>query len=297
MEIEKQLSIIIPTYSRYRQPVRTIEALRRQIAGQGFRDSVEVLLVDDGNEPQLAERLRNYVAAQNEPFLRYVASPENRGASAAYNLGAASSRGALVAFLDDDIVPADDYISATVSVHRAHPEALVINGNLRPLRNDIYSQFWFYYYDAVFNRPGQQFYTVKMLASGHFSIKRKLFELENPLFDTSLTAREDFDFYLRLEKRGIPVYKEDSIIAFNDCRSNLYQFLKQRTWYGRGQEQLVQKHGAAFIAAKERNYDVPPNRKFLHLYLLLRFTRKCLRLYRAAAAMVNRTGARADPAK
>jgi len=279
MDAQKQVSIIIPTYNRYRQLVRTVDVLVRQILTNELTDSAEVLIVDDGNEAKIAARVRDYILGQNHCFLHHLGLAENRGASAAYNTGAEASHGVLLAFLDDDIVPADDYIRAIIRVHHQHPEALVINGNLRPLRNDVYSRFWFYYYDAIFNRPGEQFYTVKMLASGHFSMKRTLLDLENPLFDTSLTAREDFDLYLRLEKRGIPVYKDDSIVAFNDCRSTLYGFLKQRLWYGRGQEQLVAKHGAALLADKEKNYDVPPNKKYLHLYIILRLARKTLRLY------------------
>ncbi len=288
MDAQKRLSIIIPTYNPYRQPVRTVDVLVRQILTNELTDSVEVLIVDDGNEAELAARVRDHIVRQNHHFLRYLGLPENRGASAAYNAGVEASRGMLLAFLDDDIVPADDYICAIIRVHQQHQDALVINGNLLPLRNDVYSRFWFYYYDAIFNKPGEQFYTVKMLASGHVSMKRTLLDLENPLFDTSLTAREDFDLYLRLEKQGIPVYKDDSIVAFNDCRSNLYGFLKQRLWYGRGQEQLVAKHGVALIADKEKNYDVPPNKEYLHLYILLRLARKTLKLYTKMRRLVER---------
>jgi glycosyltransferase involved in cell wall biosynthesis len=276
---QKPLSIIIPTYNRYRQLVRTVDALVSEILNHELADSVEVLIVNDGSEAEVAGRVRGYVVRQGHSFLRYLALPENRGASAAANAGVQASHGELLAFIDDDIVPAGDYIRAIIRAHERHREALVINGNLRPLRDDQYSGFWFYYYNAVFNRPGEEFYTVKMLASGHCSMKRSLLDVENPLFDTSLTARQDYDLYLRLEKRGIPVYKDDSIVAFNDCRSTLYAFLKQRLWYTRGQEQLVAKHGAALIAEKQANYVVPPNKKYLHLYILLRLARKTLKLY------------------
>src|SRR5438132_9823009 len=135
---QKQLSIVIPTYSRYRQPVRTVDALVRQILTHALTNAVEVLVVDDGNEAELAARLRHYIVHQNHNFLRYVPLPENRGASAAYNAGAEASQGLLLAFLDDDIVPADDYIYSIIKVHQQHPDALVIKGNLCPLRNVVY---------------------------------------------------------------------------------------------------------------------------------------------------------------
>ncbi len=117
-----------------------------------------------------------------------------------------------------------------------------------------------------------------MLASGHFSIKRSVLTKEHPLFDASLTSREDLDLYLRLKKQGIPSYKDDSILAFNDCRDTLTGFIKQRLWYGRGQEQLVAKHGKALVYAQPH---VPPNRRFLHLYMLLRLAQRGVRVWAA----------------
>jgi glycosyltransferase involved in cell wall biosynthesis len=288
MDAQKQVSIIVPTYNRYPQLVRTVDLLVRQILTYELTDSVEVLIVDDGSAAEIATRVRDYIVRQNHCFLRYLVLPENRGASAARNTGAQASQGALLAFLDDDIVPADDYIRAIIRVHQQHPEALVINGNLRPLHDDLYSGFWFHYYDAIFNRPGEQFYAIEMLSSGHFSMKRTLRDIENPLFDTFLTAREDYDLYLRLEKRGIPVYKDDSIVAFNDCRDTLCGFLKQRLWYGGGQEQLVAKHGAALIADKQKSCVVPPKKKYLHLYILLRLARRTFKLYTAVRQLFER---------
>jgi len=283
MDTEKQLSIIIPTYNRYAKAVRTVNALSSQILGNDLASSVEVLIVDDGSEPACAARMRDFILGQNHPFLRHIELPDNRGASAARNAGALASRGSLLAFLDDDIVPADDYVPAVIQAHQRHPDSLVINGNLRPLRRNVYSEFWFYYYNTVFNRPGKEFYTVEMLASGHVTMKRSVMTRENPLFDPSLTAREDFDLYLRLKKQGIPSYKDDSILAFIDSRTTLVGFLKQRMGYDRGQEQLIAKHGKAVV---QMQTIVPPNRKYLHLYILLRLTRRAARLYAAARRQV-----------
>ena len=150
------------------------------------------------------------------------------------------------------------------------------------MHRDIYSGFWFHHYNAVFNKPGEQFYAVGMLASGHFSMKRSLATRENPLFDASLTSREDYDLFLRLEKQGIPSYKDDRILAFIECRRTLIGFLRQRMWYGRGQDQLIAKHGSAFISSMQRRSVVPPVTRYVHLYLILRLTRKVVRWYEAA---------------
>jgi glycosyltransferase involved in cell wall biosynthesis len=264
-----------------------VKVLSSQIVANKLSSSVEVLVVDDGSEPACVARTRDFIQRQNQRFLHYFELPKNRGASTARNAGALASSGALLAFLDDDIVPADDYVSAVIRAHQRHPDALVINGNLRPLKRSVYADFWFYYYDAVFNRPGQGFYTIEMLASGHFSMKRSVLTRESPLFDDTLTAREDLDLYLRLKKLGIPSYKDDSILAFIDCRSTLIGFLKQRMWYGRGQEQLIAKHGKALVL---KQAIAPPNKRFLHLYVLLRLTQRAARLHGAVRSWLMADG-------
>jgi glycosyltransferase involved in cell wall biosynthesis len=273
---ELQLSIVIPTYNRYERAVRAVGALSDQILAINLASAVEVIVVDDGSERACAALIKEFIDGENHPFLRFVGLPENRGASGARNAGAQASRGVIVAFLDDDIVPAADYVAAIIRSHQQHPEALVINGNLRALRPSVYADFWFYYYNAAFNRPGESFFTIGMLASGHFSMKRSLLTRVDPLFDTSLTSREDLDLYIRLKAAGVPSYKDDSILAFIDCRHTLVGFLKQRMWYDRGQEQLIAKHGKAVVQSQPI---APPNKRFLHLYILLRLTRKSARWY------------------
>jgi glycosyltransferase involved in cell wall biosynthesis len=277
MVADVQLTVVIPTHNRHESAVRAVTALAGQIVAGDLASAVEVLVVDDGSEAECAAKTGDAIGRLNHPFLRYLALPENLGASGARNAGAAASRGALVAFLDDDIVPADDYLRAIIRAHALHPEALVINGNLRASRPSVYAEFWFYYYSAVFNRPGQTFFTIEMLSSGHWSLKRSLLDRVQPLFDTALTSREDFDLYLRLKQQGIPSYKDDTVLAFIDTRATLVSFLRQRLWYSRGQDQLVAKHGVAAT----RQVLAPPNPRFWHLYALIRLTRRTARYYRA----------------
>lgn len=281
-DADKQLSIIIPSRNRSSRAIALLDALSDQILAGHLSGSVEVILLDDASEPACVARIRDAVVRRNREFVRCLELPENLGAAGARNAGVEVSRGALLAFLDDDIVPAPNYVAAIIKAHEQHPGALVINGNLLPLRQHVYADFWYYYYNAVFNRPGETFYPIEMLASGHCSIKRSVLAFERPLFDPSLTAREDLDLYLRLMKRGIPSYKDDSVLAYNECRHTLTGFLKQRLWYARGQEQLIAKHGTT--AAQTRRMP-PPHRRFLHLYALLRLSQRGARWYQTARRM------------
>ena len=261
-------SVIIPTHNRPDALARILTTLTNEIARGGLAGEVEIVVADDASEPPAFEALPSHLRQLDSGILKVVRLPVNRGASAARNAGVENSAGELLIFLDDDIVPADDYLGATLEEHLHHPEILVLNANLRPLRDDIYSRFWFYYYASTFNRPGD-LYQVAMLASGNSSLKRSVLSLENPLFDTALPTREDFDLYLRLKARGIEAWKSDHILAYNDCRSSLRGFITQRLHYADGQQHLLAKYDAELLNDENRRRQVPRNWRFAHLYLAL----------------------------
>jgi len=270
-----EASIIIPTRNRPDALARILDKLTCEIEEHALADKVEIVVVDDASDRPAADELPQHYRAT--PFLKLLRLARNGGASAARNLGVTNSMGRILILIDDDIVPAEDYIRATLREHQAHPEILALNGNLRPLRDDVYSRFWFYYYAAVFNRAGG-LYQVPMLASGNCSIKRALLEIENPLFDPSLPTREDFDLYLRLKIRGIPMFKSDRILAFNDCRRSLFAFVAQRMRYVEGHRHLARKYDAAFLEEESPVKAVPMAAQFLHLYLVLAVARRALAL-------------------
>ena len=254
--------------------MRSLDALAAELDGNSLHDAVEVIVVDDGSNEGVRVQVRECLGRRWRGMVRYIEQPQNGGAAAARNAGAAASRGAVIAFLDDDIVPAPGFAAAWIGFHERHPRALIACGDLQTMHNDAYGGFWAHEYGGVFQRPGPVPYTVAMLSSGHFCIKRELLQIETSLFDESLTAREDFDLYLRLKKRGINVYKADGVLAVVECRRSLSAFFKQHAWYGRGQEQLERKYGRDLLIreASERQ-PTPPNWRYAHLYLVARIAR------------------------
>ena len=261
-----QVSVIIPTHNRAAALDRILAILLREIGQHGLTGHVEIVVVDDASEPPAVVALLERYHASLGETLKVVRMEKNRGASAARNLGVEHSGGELLVFIDDDIVPADDYLRAVIEVHRSAPEKLVLNARLLPLRKDVYSRFWFYYYSSTFDKPGD-LYQVPMLASGNCSIKRAVVSIENPLFDPALPTQEDFDLYLRLKARGIPVYMAKRILAFNDCRNSLLGFIVQRLRYAEGQQCLLRKYSREVLRSESDSRKAPINWRFLHLYL------------------------------
>jgi glycosyltransferase involved in cell wall biosynthesis len=264
-----KVSIIIPTYNRFNKLANLLNSLISQIREHRLEENVEVLIVDDCSAPVIAERIKHLLDRSNCHFLRLFSLDRNRGQSFARNYGLSQSTGDIIIFFDDDCLAERNYIIETVRVHKEHPEVMVLNGNLKNLRKDFYSNFWFYSYNAVFNKEGSNFYRVDRLASGNSSIKRALLRIINPLFDESLPSREDYDLYLRLRENGIGLYKSDDIIAYLDCRDSLVGLIKQRVWYAKGEYYIRKKYGEEFIIAdeKEHKIDIRQYSSFLAMFL------------------------------
>lgn len=97
--------------------------------------SWELLLVDDGSTDKSTEiALQHAEAAPGQ--VRYLEHPdhENRGASAARNLGIVHARGEMIAFLDSDDVWLKNRLERSVELLRRYPDVDMVYGE---------SEYWY----------------------------------------------------------------------------------------------------------------------------------------------------------
>lgn len=90
---DPRFSVIIPVLNRARIVRRAIDSVRAQ-----GRDDVEVIVIDDGSTDGTADA----VAAYNDPAVRLIKHPYNKGVCAARNTGIEAARGAWCVMLDSD---------------------------------------------------------------------------------------------------------------------------------------------------------------------------------------------------
>ncbi|MGH7855414.1 MAG: glycosyltransferase, partial [Candidatus Binatia bacterium] len=112
------VSVIIATYNRDHLIAETLDS----VLGQSFRD-FEIILVDDGSTDNTRE-----VVARYGTHVQYIYQ-NNRGPSAARNLGVRQARGSWISIQDSDDLSAPNHLSVLHAYADAHPNVGMIFAN------------------------------------------------------------------------------------------------------------------------------------------------------------------------
>jgi dolichyl-phosphate beta-glucosyltransferase len=92
-------SIVIPAYNESQRLGATLERVLAYVHLRGWE--AEVIVVNDGSRDNTAEIVREF--AKNNPILRLVENPGNRGKGYSVRNGILNSRGDIVVFSDADL--------------------------------------------------------------------------------------------------------------------------------------------------------------------------------------------------
>lgn len=98
----RTISIVIPTYNNLKL---LLQCLHSTHALTYPRDSLEIIVVDNGSSDGTPESLKNAY-----PRVKQIRLDTNTGFAFACNRGAAEASGEFVAFLNDDALPSPDWI-------------------------------------------------------------------------------------------------------------------------------------------------------------------------------------------
>jgi glycosyltransferase involved in cell wall biosynthesis len=179
------VSVIIPTYNRGWILSEAIDS----VLNQEFED-FELIVVDDGSTDNTWEILDAY--GRDIIALRQ----SNQGVSAARNRGISEAIGQLVAFLDSDDLWLPGKLSRQVDFFYSTPDALVSQTEEIWIRNGVRvnpGKRHQKYSGMIFERSLE----LCLVSPSAVMIKKKLFDRVG-LFDESLKACEDYDFWLRI---------------------------------------------------------------------------------------------------
>lgn len=120
------LSIVVSTYNRAADLRRMLDALAQNRTEAGLR--WEVLVVDNASSDNTAAALQDFAATA--PMAVVGLYEARRGKSHGLNQALGLARGDIIAFIDDDILVADDWVATLVAHFRSHPDARCVGGRV-----------------------------------------------------------------------------------------------------------------------------------------------------------------------
>lgn len=180
------VSVVVPTCGRLDLLDRCLDALTRQTLDAA---SYELIVVDDAPSHNTLHLVAGWRArtALRGPRLAYVANPGPHGPAAARNRGWRMAQAPIVAFTDDDTVPAPDWLEHALAAFGDQVDALC--GRVEtplPARPTDYQ------------REARRLETAEFVTANCFCRKGVLEALDG--FDERFTApwREDSDLHFRL---------------------------------------------------------------------------------------------------
>jgi GT2 family glycosyltransferase len=227
------ISVIIPSHNRR----ILLQQVLGSLAEQTFpADQFEVIVVLDGCTDDSIDMLRKL----SVPFCLHSIEQEPTGASAARNHGAKQAAGELLIFLDDDIVPAPNFIQAHVNAHQESNGLVVIGYSPAILgEHSFFSLELRGWWEAMFRsmrQPGHRFLFSDML-SGNFSISRDVFHTSGG-FDLNFPVHEDYEFGVRLIRAGIAFAFEQNAIGVHHEKTDIRRPLQRKYHEGIADVQL-----------------------------------------------------------
>lgn len=178
------ISVIIPTFNRAPFLKKAIES----VLSQAYQD-FELIVVDDGSGDDTVSTVSFYAGRA-----RYI-KQENKGVSAARNLGIKKSSGEFVAFLDSDDWWDREKLAVQVAEMQQNPgyfishtqEIWYKNGRMLNQKKK-HRKFHGYIFDKCL--------PMCVVSMSTAIVRRGLFDRVG-MFDESLLCCEDYDFWLR----------------------------------------------------------------------------------------------------
>lgn len=255
------VSCIITTHNR----VNLLQFALNSVLAQTYPE-LEIFIVDDGSEDTTPEVCQAW--AREDSRIRYIRVPFPQGANHARNIGISQANGKYIAFLDDDDEWKPDKIKIQCEVLEGTEESFVFCSKYLAYTNDqhqvvkrkrsVEDRDVIRYEDLLtFNWIGE---TSKIMVLT--SLARDV------RFDENLTSAQDYDFYLRILKRGyVAVNVKEPLVDIN-IHSGPRISTSTSAKY-KGQRKIILKYYNDM--SKEQK------RRQLHHYRMLEWSRNRLR--------------------
>ena len=202
--MEITISVVVPTYNRPQLLKNCLRNLCNQALDQNL---YEIIVVSDGPDNETNAMVAQYKML-TKARIHFLSLPTKKGPAAARNLGWQNATGVLIAFTDDDCLPATDWLQSIYrhyknEVEIAYTGKVIVPVSAKPT-------------DFELNTKGLE--TGDFVTANCACTKATLDAIEG--FDEAFTTawREDSDLEFRLLQRNVPIIKLQNAVVVHPVR-------------------------------------------------------------------------------
>lgn len=200
--MENLISVIMPVYNR----AQTVDLAIQSVLRQSY-PNFELIIVDDGSTDSTVE----VVSGLSDPRIVFLQLEQNSGAAFARNQGIKKSKGRMISFLDSDDYYEPDFLKISYQTLSETPPKIgfMWTGVRYHGIDGIKESSWA---PAYKENTYITFLNDLQIGTGAgICIKREVFDICG-LFDETLPAAEDTEFFLRISQRFDYVYTKDILV-------------------------------------------------------------------------------------
>ena len=181
---ELKVSIVLPTYNGTKYLAQSLESCFTQT-----HHTIEVVVVDDGSGPEVAEIVGRF----SGPRLKYVRHEVNRGLPAALNTGFAEASGTLLTWTSDDNFYTPGAIEQMTRFLCTYPDVDFVYSDAYEIdaEGKVVGMLWV---------PPPEWLRVKNRVGGSFMYRRGVYQAIGD-YDSGAVLAEDYDYWLRVARK------------------------------------------------------------------------------------------------
>lgn len=228
-----KVSVVVCAYNAERTMAACLASLEKL-----NYPNYEVIVVNDGSSDRTRE------ISEQFDYVRLI-NQENKGLSAARNVGIEASTGEIVAFTDSDCVADPDWLTYLVGTFLRTGRSAVGGPNFPPPEDNLVPS-------AVAVSPGGPTHVLlsdevaEHIPGCNMAFKKKVLQEINGFDPVFRAAGDDVDLCWRLQNAGYQIGFSPAAVVWHFRRNTVRAYLNQQRGYGKAEAQLYFKHPYRF---------------------------------------------------